>query len=277
MASVFDRTMDLIQSGIRGENQAIPFRNCPKLTDTIYGTSRGKYFLYGAETGVGKTKFVRDQHIYHVYDYYKKINDPNKLDVHFIDFSLEITAEQNMMNAIIRKIYLDDHHYIAYKRLNGEDISKPLSPQELQLIEDKRQYFEEFEKKITIIDDVVTPTQYHDILLTHFRANGKFSHDDGSMAVSRLGEYTPNNPQLLTVGIFDTINLADNEPKQTDKQSIDRISKISIQFRNKCQHTPIIIQQFNADNSDIQRQRHGVKTPMLRDFEDSKRTTKDKE
>ena len=39
--------------------------------------------------------------------------------------------------------------------------------------------------------------------------------------------------------------------------------------------TPIIIQQFNAEISAVDRNRYGIKTPLLRDFEDSKRTTKD--
>jgi hypothetical protein len=214
--------------------------------------------------------------MYAVYDYYKKINDEKIVDVRFLDFSLEITAAENMINAIVRKIYLDEGKKIDYKRIMGIIKEYPLTKEELDLIESKRPYFEDFERKLTVVEGEATPTFYHDVLLHHFRREGTFAKDDGnSMAVSKLGAYTPNNPQLLTICIFDTINLSDNEKGQTDKQSIDRISKISINFRNICAATPIIIQQFNADNSDIQRQRHGVKTPQLRDFEDSKRTTKD--
>lgn len=273
--SIFDEAMHLIKEGMTGKNIGVPLENCPKLTEYIYGTRRSTYYLIGAETGVGKTKFARDQHMYAVYDYYKKINDEKVLDVQFLDFSMEITSSENMINAIIRKIYKDHGRMIPYDKIMGFRRGYYLTPEEQKLVETKRKYFEDFEKKLIVIADQITPTFYHDVLLTHFRKVGKFAKDDGSMAVSRLGAYTPNNPQLLTIGIVDTINLAETEKAQSYKQSIDRISKISLTFRNICQHTPVIIQQFNADNSDIQRQRHGQKTPMLRDFEDSKRTTKD--
>jgi replicative DNA helicase len=267
--------MNLVYDGIAGKNKGIPFNNCPKLTDIIYGTRKSTYYLYGAETGVGKTKFVRDQHMFAVYDYYKQINDDKKLDVRFLDFSLEITKEENMINAIIRKVYIDHKKYISFKRVMGIDLRQPLTPFEIKLMENTKDYFEEFQKKLYVIDSGVNPTQYHDTLLNIYRQLGTFQNDNGQMSISKLGEYTLHNPQTLVISLFDTINLADTETGQTGKQSIDRISKIAINFRNKCSHTPIIIQQFNADNSDIQRQRHGTKTPMLRDFEDSKRTTKD--
>jgi len=272
----FQEAIDWIEAGQKGENEAIPLRKCPKLTKFISGTKRGCYYLYGAETGIGKTKFARDQHIYTVYDRYKEIGDKKILDVAFLDFSLEITGKENMVNAIIRKIYIDDHVFIDFKRASGESLEYPLTKKEKSLIESKRPYFKEFLEKLIVIDGGATPTQYHNILLEHFRRNGTFANDDGkTMAVSRLGKYTPKNDKLMTVSLFDTINLADNETGQTNKQSIDRISRISVLFRNICDATPIIVQQFNADGSDVQRQRHGVKTPQLRDFEDSKRTTKD--
>ena len=275
MATIFDKAMNLIDEGMSGKNIGVPFEGCPKLTSYLYGTRKSTYYLYGAETGVGKTKFARDQHMYAVYDYYKKINNEKELDVRFIDFSMEITSEENMINAIIRKIYKDHKRVIQYNKIMGLHKDFYLTPDELKLVESTRTYFEELEKKLIVIADQITPTFYHDVLLTHFRKVGTFANDDGSMAVSRLGAYTPHNPQLLTVGIVDTINLAETEKGQTYKQSIDRISKISLTFRNICGYTPVIVQQFNADNSEIQRQKHGQKTPMLRDFEDSKRTTKD--
>lgn len=273
--SIFDDALGIIEDGLNDKNIGIPLEKCPGLTEFTYGTRKGTYILIGAETGVGKTKFARDQFMFAPYDYYKKMNDPSKLDVHFIDFSLEITAKENMINAIIRKIYKDTGRSIPYRKVMGFSKDFRLTNEEQILIKSYRKYFEEYEKKLTVIDGAVTATKFHDTLLTHFRKHGKFSKDDGSMSISKLGMYTPNNAQLLTVGIVDTINLADNEQGQVNKQSIDRISKIALIFRNVCNFTPVVIQQFNADNSDIQRQRHGIKTPMLRDFEDSKRTTKD--
>lgn len=273
--SGYDEAMKLIYAGLKGKNIGVPFSRCPRLSSHISGTRKSCYYLYGAETGIGKTKFAREIHMYNVYDYYKQINDVKKFDIRFLDFSLEITADENTINAIIRRIYLKTGKVLPFTKVMGWEDTK-CTPAEIQMMENFKPYFKDLEEKMVVIEDGITPTRYHDILLTHFRRVGSFEGDDGKiMAVSRLGKYTLNNPQLMTITLFDTINLSDNESGQTNKQSIDRISRITVEFRNKCAGTHIIVQQFNADNSEIQRQRHGVKSPQLRDFEDSKRTTKD--
>jgi hypothetical protein len=137
-----------------------------------------------------------------------------------------------------------------------------------------RPYFLEFERKLLVFNGELTPTLYHDVLLNYARANGRFTTEGAT--IGECDGYIPNNPNLFTIIITDTVNLADTEPEHNlIKTAIDRISRISVLFRNKCGFTLIIIQQFNAEISGVDRGRYGIKTPLLRDFEDSKRTTKD--
>ena len=102
--SIFDSAMNLIEEGLSGKNIGVPFDGCPRLTEHIYGTRKGTYYLYGAETGVGKTKFVRDQHMYAVYDYYKQVNDESILDVRFLDFSLHPAGEGEDQQNLFRRL-----------------------------------------------------------------------------------------------------------------------------------------------------------------------------
>lgn len=271
MEGLFDRTVALIDRGLSGQILTIP-TGIPKYDEFVYGTRKNCYYLYGAETGVGKTKFVRENHLYKVYDEYKRVNNPLRLDVEFLDFSLEISAEENMAAAISRKIYVDTGRVIPAERLFSWGGS--LSQEDRDLVVSLRPYFEDFERKLWTIDDEVTPTRYHDILLAYARRHGRFLKE--GTFISECDGYIPHNPNLFTIIILDTINLSDIEPTHDMiKTSIDRISRISVWFRNKCGFTPIIIQQFNADISGVDRSRYGIKTPLLRDFEDSKRTTKD--
>lgn len=271
MTGLFDNTLSLIDNGLSGRLMAIP-TGVPKYDEYVYGTRQGCYYLYGGETGTGKTKFAREKHIYKPYDYYKAIGDPNILDVRFLDFSLEISAPENMAAAISRKLYLDDRIVVPPERLfswGGQ-----LDPAVRQKVADKRAYFEEFENKLFVFDEETTPSKYHDLLMAYAKQVGRFQKE--GRYISECEGYVPNNPNLYTIIVVDTVNLSDIEPTHdTIKSSIDRISRISVWFRNKCGFTPVIIQQFNADISAIDRRRHGVKTPLLRDFEDSKRTTKD--
>lgn len=271
---IYQKTKALVDLGRSDNILAIP-TNIPKIDKYIYGTRQGCYYLYGAESGVGKTTFVRETHMHKVYEHFKRINDPSKLDVHFIDFSLEISAEINIASAITRKIFHDYQRVIPVDKLLGwqQDEGK-LTDEQYRLFCSYEDYFTEFERKLSVIDEETTPTIFHDILLEFAKRNGTFSKE--GRWISECGTYTPNNKQLYVIVLIDTVNLADMDSgHETVKSSIDRISRLCVWFRNKCNFTPIVIQQFNAEISAVDRARYGITTPLLRDFEDSKRTTKD--
>jgi replicative DNA helicase len=266
--SIVKRTLNLIDVGRSGSVQFIPTR-IPKFDEYLHGTKKRTMYLYGAETGVGKTAFVRDKHVHTAYEEFKRINDPSKLDVLFVDFSLEISPEISMAAAMTRKIFMD-----YGKVLPVDNILMNLSDEDTQLVNHMAPYFEDFEKKLLVFDEEVTPNKYHDILMQIAKAYGTFTKE--GRIISECGDYIPHNPNLYIIIIIDTVNLAETDSDHvTIKSTIDRISRISVWFRNKCNMTPIIIQQFNAEISAVDRSRYGIKTPLLRDFEDSKRPVKD--
>lgn len=267
----YSKLKALIEKGRTGGSAGIP-TGVPKYDQFVFGTRQGCYFLYGGETGSGKTKFVREAHIYEMYDVYKRINDTTKLDVRFLDFSLEITGEENMANLYCRKLYKDTGCLIGVEKLLSW--KGVINDEEFKQFEGYEEYFTEFEDKVITITEECTPSIYHNTLLAYAKANGTFEFPEET-AISNMGSYTPDNPNLYTIIVMDTINLTDLEKGQVVKQSIDRISRISVWFRNVCNFTPIIIQQFNAEIAGTDRGRYGVRTPMLRDYEDSKRCTKD--
>lgn len=269
--SIFKDTLSQIDEGMSGRVLHIP-TGIPKYDETVYGTRQSCYYLYGAETGVGKTKFVREKHIYTPYDYFQTINNPNVFDVNFLDFSLEISAKENMAAAITRRLYLKERKLITPDQLFGW--SSPISRDDRALIDTYTSYFEAFEKRLFVFDEETTPNKYHDILLEYAKKVGKFKKE--GRFISECEGYVPNNPNLYTIVLVDTVNLADMDSgHDTVKSSIDRISRLNVWFRNKCGFTFVVIQQFNAEISAVDRSRYGIKTPLLRDFEDSKRTTKD--
>jgi hypothetical protein len=272
--SIYKKTKALVELGMSDNILAVPTR-IPKIDKYIYGTRQGCYYLYGAESGVGKTTFVRETHMHKVYEEFKRVNNVTKLDVHFIDFSLEISAEINIASATTRNIFHDYGKVLPVDRLLGwQQEGGKLSQENYNLFCSYEDYFTEFERKLTVVDEETTPTIFHDRLLEFARNNGTFSKE--GRWISECGTYTPNNPQLYTIILIDTVNLADMDSgHETVKSSIDRISRLCVWFRNKCNFTPIVIQQFNAEISAVDRARYGITTPLLRDFEDSKRTTKD--
>lgn len=272
--SIFNSTLQLINEGQEGRIQAIPTQK-PKVDQFIFGTRKATYYLYGAETGVGKTTYCRETHLHIPYEYYRLINNTDIIDVEFVDFSLEISAEVNTGMAITRRLFLDHNKVVPLDRLFRWDQSQaPLDDEIRGLINSYGDYFEDFERKVVVVDEDTTPTKLHDVLMDVAKRNGRFERE--GRWIAECGSYVPFNPNKFIIVLVDTVNLSEVEPPHdTIKSSIDRISRILVWFRNKCGFTPIVIQQFNAEISAVDRNRYGIKTPLLRDFEDSKRTTKD--
>ncbi len=272
--SIKNKTIDLIDLGRSDAILALP-TGLQKVDQFVYGTRQGCYYLYGAESGVGKTTYVREKHIHVPYELYKRINDPAKLDIEIVDFSLEISAEINMGAALTRRAFLDYGRILSIDKIFGwNPEAGKLNDEDYRLVRSYDDYMEDFQKKLTVIDQETTPTLFHDVLMEVAKRNGTFSKE--GRWISECGVYTPRNPRLYVIVIVDTVNLADMDSgHESVKSSIDRISRLCVWFRNKCGFTPTIIQQFNAEISAVDRSRYGITTPLLRDFEDSKRTTKD--
>lgn len=253
----------------------VPFK-LPKLDDVLFGQRQATYYLYGAETGIGKTTFVREKHIYQPYELFMDIGNPDKFDVIFVDCSLEISEDLNIAAGMVRHIYLKYGKVIPVSKLLGW--SGKLKEEELGIVNSKEveDYFLPLSKKMYIVSDEITPNRFHDILLELAKKVGTFKKE--GRYISECEGYELNNPNLYVYIIVDTANLVDPDSgHDTVKSSIDRMSRIAVRFRNKCKFIPVFIQQFNADISDTERRtkQKAVKTPQLRDFEDSKRCTKD--
>lgn len=271
MQGLFKKTLKLINEGMSGKIQCIP-TGIKRYDEAVFGTRQGCNYLYGAETGVGKTKFVRENHIYKPYDFFKEVGDYRKLDLNILDFSLEISGEENMMGALSRRIYIDSGRVLPVERLLSW--GKRLEKDEYEIVESYTRYFEDLEKKLFVFDDDIGPSKFHDVLMDYAKKVGKFKKE--GRFISECEGYELNNSNLYSIIVVDTANLAEIEPPHdTIKSSIDRISRIGVWFRNKCNFTFVFVQQFNAEISAVDRNRYGIKTPLLRDFEDTKRPTKD--
>lgn len=267
--SRFDRTFRLINQGQQvGRPRLVT--NIPKLDSTIFGINKGNTILLGGDTGTGKSSFVRSVFIHNVYEQYKRINDPTRMDVQFVDFSLEISTELNVGTAIVRQLYTDYQKVVTMDRLFGWSDAR-LTPDETSLIESYRAYFDEFEQKSIIVDEDVTPQLFHDVLLQVAKTHGTFEHDRED--INRCGKYTSNNPNMHIIVCVDTINLT--EGQGAAKFIIDNLSRIGIKFRKKCGMILIFVQQFGSDIASTDRARHGITTPILKDFMDSTGPTKD--
>jgi replicative DNA helicase len=270
--NALENTYQAIRDGFKG-NKPFITTYLPKLDQYIYGIKQGTTYLVGGDTGTGKSSFCRSTFIHNPYEQYLKINDPNKMDITLVDFSLEISKELNMATGLSRKIFLDTGKVLPVGKLLSWSQDK-MSPGEMQIVENYKDYFSQFSKKLLVIDDDVTPTQFHDAMMDIARAVGSFK--DEKRWISDCGEYKLHNPNMHVIIVFDTLNLAELEDKYKNiKAVIDRISRTAIKFRNKCNFIFVMVQQFNSDIASTDRARFGITAPSLKDFMDSTGPTKD--
>lgn len=271
--NIVDRTYDLIARG-RSSNRppSIPTGH-HKYDEHLYGIRQGQYILIGGETGTGKSYFVRSTYIHNVYSHYKRINNTATLDVQFIDFSLEIPAEINLSHAITRKLWEEHQRVLPVSKLHSWRETR-LSEADYNLAESYRQFFYGMHEKLSVIDQETNPRTFHDTLMEAALANGTFTSSGND--ISKCGVYTPHNPNKFVIVLFDTLNLADMDESYA-KVVMDKISRYAVWFRNKCNFTFIMVQQFNSDLDAFSRNSKdkGFHQPVLKDFMDTTRPTKD--
>lgn len=99
--------------------------------------------------------------------------------------------------------------------------------------------------------------------------------DPGKEPIMRFGSYKPHNENRYWIQIIDHIALMKEERGFNTKQNIDKMSQYFVQLRNNYRATPVVIQQLAFDSESDERYKQQRLTPTLRDFGDSKYTTRD--
>lgn len=251
-----------IENGRLGLNKGLP-HGFDRLVEYIPGIQQGTYYLCGAESSVGKSAFVNNSFVFNPIDWYiaNKDKTKSKLKIHY--YSFEISAKLMMFKAVCRKIYLDygillDINYILSRGKNR------ISQEHYDLVVKTLDYFDEMNDILMVSDIPENPTGIWNKELRYAAQNGT-----GLVDNKLEGDYLPNDPNLYTLVVVDHISLIKKERGFNTKELIDKLSEYMIILRNKCNFTPVIIQQINRAGNDPVRIRTGKMEPMLSDFKDS--------
>lgn len=279
--STFDDALDVITGGRRGENQGIPIP-FPRLQQFLPNIQQKTYYLCGAATKVGKTSFVNDVFYYGAYDYYKNLKDAGELNGFDLDidyFSFEIDKQSMLVKAINRKLWHDyglvtDTNTILSRGKNH------CSDELYEIIKGYKEYFDDMEDIVTVQDEVDNPTGINKYLINKAKQHGviqekNIQKDPNKDHIMRFDKYIPHNPKRYWIIIIDHISLMLEERGYNTKQNIDKMSQYLVQIRNNFNATPVVIQQLAFDSENDERHKSGRLTPTLKDFGDSKYTTRD--
>lgn len=227
---------------------------------------------------MGKSALSNELFIYGVYDYIQSSVD-NDLDIDIDLWSMEVSAEMFIIKGVARKIWLDygiivDTNTLLSKGDNYCDDNL------YKLVLKALDYFNDFDKYVTIHDAPDNPTGIYKYLLSKAEKHGtihkkNIQQDPAGQPIMRFDYYEPFNKKRHKINIIDHIGLVLQESGKSLKESIDDLSKYLVRCRNNFGDTNVIVQQLAFDVGNDERVKTNRVTPTIKDAGDSKYTVRD--
>lgn len=274
------RRQRLIDGGIN--TIPSPFKRFSK---DFLGLEQGTYYLITSYTKAGKSQFVS----YLLFEalLYCYINEKQTgVSAKILYFNLEETSQRIMMRFQSYLLMVKRAYRISPSDLRSSNNDKPLSEDVLNLLENDEElskiqdYFEEH----VVFSTESNPTGIYKFCKQYAEEHGKvytkptkYKDELGILQETQTFDYyVPDNPNEYVFPLIDTINIIDSERGFTKKQAIDKLSEYLAKYlRNHYNMSPIVIQQQNADNENIESVKINRTRPNTNGLGDSKYTSKD--
>jgi energy-coupling factor transporter ATP-binding protein EcfA2 len=262
-----------------GDNEGLPI-GMPALEQFVPNLQKKHYYLIGGNTGSGKTTLMKDkffltpfEHVMHL----QQTDNERNIDVEGLYFSFEIDTESLIAGSIARRIYLDTKEAGHPLSLNVNYIMSRgkhrISQEHYDLVRSYDKYWEFFEDKVTFYDTSMTVPSINAAINDLAARNGKvFKTQDGHFL-----QYIPDNPNKYLVVYIDHLALTELSRGKSLVETMEELSHSIVKARNAYHMTFIVIQQLNMDLFDPVRVKIGRLGPMLSDFGDSKKISRDAE
>lgn len=273
----FDRESFLydMARGRHGLNQGLD-NGLGRANEFLYGVQQGTGYLFGADSGVGKTTFCDETCVLTPF-FDAKVQGKK---IKFLYFSWELDKKRKKLRFASRLMCRMYGLRLPTAYLLGKGKFR-CSDEHWNLAVSIEPVVEEIFGSMEMVDEPCNSRTVKRIMKEFAKKYGTFQStqmqgEDGEVHEIITG-YTPADPELQIMCIFDHISLADADVGMTLKQSIDEISKSCVYFRNRCGWSYAIIQQFSSEMQTTDRRKldKGNVIPMRNDFGDSKYTYRD--
>lgn len=247
-----------------------------RINEMLYGTHRGRYYLVGADSGVGKTTLADFMFAIALWLDCRKKGVP----IRIVYLSFELSKREKIARwvSLFLKFLYDLE--IPSDYIMGRIPNFYLSDDHLELVKIAKQYVNEFLKDCNVIEGAVHPTwilnhmiELYEHLGTVHRAHSKDPKKKGIIT-----GYTPKNPQQVVLLMCDHLALTHPEQGGSLKTTIDKLSNYAVVLRNMFDTIVVFLQQFSTDLvSTYRASKKGDSyiVPQRLDFGDSKYTYRD--
>jgi hypothetical protein len=256
-----------VQKGLSGKNDGIPM-GFNRLNKYI-GIRKSMYFLLGGLTGSGKTSLLDDAFVLNHIDWFlSPEGQKSGIKLEIIYRSMERNKDYKFAKWISRKIFIDQGLTLPIGKILGWN-GQRMTPDEHDLYKHFREYIDNMEGILTLIDGAENPIGITKHIKEHALKNGEDIDEYNKI-------YLPNDPNKITIVVTDHVGLLKlTKDLDTKKKTIDKMSDEFRYARDMYGYTIVALSQFNRDISNPIRIKNGDVEPQLEDFKDSASTQED--
>lgn len=244
----------------------------------LYGTHRGRYYLLGAESGVGKTTLGDYMFVIKMWLDCKAKGVPFKC----LYLSFELSKREKIARWTSTFVKLLFNVDIPSDYIMGRIPGLTLSRDHFQMVRMAKRYVNEMLKDVEVLEGGIHPTWvFNHIIKEYYEKLGKVHRDKPkhSKDPGFIRGFTPHDPQLVTMLLCDHVALAHNEKGLTNtKAIIDKLSNYAVTLKNTFDTIIVFLQQFSTELTSAHRMNkkgESVFAPQRLDFGDSKYTYRD--
>lgn len=259
---IANKLLEEIDRGRLGLNHGIGM-GLPKLEGIIDGVCRETYTLILSNSGAGKTSFAL-----YAYVYKPLMEHLNDDDFKILYFSLEMNEVSLYVKLLSIYIFETYGIELSFKKILSREREFVLSEEHYDIVKQALPWVEKISSKLEIYDKSVSANKVYAILKSRLEEMGTFTESETRLI------YTPNNPNLIYNVVIDHIGLIRSQPGQL-KQEIDLLSGYLVTLREKCGISPVVIQQANREQGNIERFKQGKSAFTINDAKDSGNTVQD--
>ena len=258
-----DEVFKQIDAGRAGENHGYSM-GLPKLEGIIDGVTKETYTLILSNSGAGKSSFALYAYVYK--PLMEHLDDDN---YKVLFFALEMSEWSLYIKLLSIYIFETYGIQLSFKEILSKKKEYVLSDEHYELIKECRPWMEKISKKLEIYDKHVNANTVYAILKSRLEGMGRFIETETKMS------YIPNNPNLIYTVVIDHIGLIRPRTGNTLKQEIDDLSAYLVTLREKCRISPVVVQQANREQGNIERFKQGKSAFTINDAKDSGNTVQD--
>lgn len=186
---------------------------------------------------------------------------------------LYISLEMNETSLYIKllSIYIFETYgvQLSYKEILSRKREYVLSEEHYELVKACMPWISKIKKHLEIYDKKASAKTVYALLKQRLEKIGKFVETDTRLI------YIPNNPNLVYNVIIDHIALITPSDGRKLKEEIDTLSAYLVTLREKCKISPVVIQQANREQGNIERFKAGKSAFTINDAKDSGNTVQD--